>query len=75
LVATLGASRVTISELGRVVIIAGFSAMSMGLGAAIATMADGYPRHRKMMETVGGILLIAGLALLGGALGCAIGRP
>lgn len=65
----------TISEQGRVVIIAGFSAMSVGLGVTIATMANGYPRHRKMMETVGGILLIAGLALLGGALGCVIGRP
>jgi len=47
----------------------------MGLGAAIAYMANSYPRHRKTMETVGGILLIAGLALLGGALGCIIGRP
>jgi hypothetical protein len=49
--------------------------MSMGLGAAIAYMANDYPRHRKVMETVGGILLIGGLALLGGALGCVICRP
>jgi hypothetical protein len=75
LVFTLGISRVTISKLGQVVIIAGFSAMSIGLGAAIAYMANGCPRHRKVMEAVGGILLIAGLALLGGAFGCVAGRP
>ncbi len=49
--------------------------MSVVLGAAIAYRADGHPRHRQVMETVGGILLIAGFALLGGALGCAVGRP
>jgi hypothetical protein len=38
-------------------------------------MANGCPRHRKVMEAVGGILLIAGLALLGGAFGCVAGRP
>jgi hypothetical protein len=33
--------------------ITGFSAISLILGAAIAYMANGYPKHRAVMETVG----------------------
>ena len=56
-------------------IAAGVSAISVVLGAAIATMADRCPRHRAVIETVAGVLIIAGLALLGCALECAICRP
>jgi hypothetical protein len=56
-------------------IAAGVSAISVILGAAVTTMAIGYPRHRAVIETVAGVLIIAGLAVLGCALECAIGRP
>jgi len=48
--------------------IAGFSAFCVVFGAAIAYVAKSYPRHREAMETMGGILLIGGLGLLGFAL-------
>jgi hypothetical protein len=60
---------------GRAVIAASVSAISVVLGAAIAYTANGHPRHREAMETAAGVLIIAGLALLGYALECAIGRP
>ncbi len=53
---------------------AGVSAISVILGAAIAVTANGRPRHREVMETVAGILIIAGFALLGYALEYAVGR-
>jgi cytochrome c biogenesis protein CcdA len=55
--------------------IAGFSTVCVMLGAAIAYMAKSYPRHREAIETVGGILLISGLGLLGFALERACGHP
>jgi len=56
--------------------IAGFSAaFCVVLGAVIAYIAKNYPRHREAIETMGGILLIGGLGLLGFALKCAIGHP
>jgi hypothetical protein len=55
--------------------ITGFSAISLILGAAIAYMANGYPKHRAVMETVGGILLIGGLGLMGYALEAVLGHP
>jgi len=50
------------------IMIAGFSAFCVVFGAAIAYVAKSYPRHREAMETMGGILLIGGLGLLGFAL-------
>jgi hypothetical protein len=56
--------------------IAGFSAaFCVAFGAAIAYLAKSYPRHREAFETMGGILLIGGLGLLGFALECAVGHP
>jgi cytochrome c biogenesis protein CcdA len=56
------------------VIAAGVSAISVILGAALAFTASGHPRHREVIETVAGMLIIAGLALLGYALERVIGR-
>jgi hypothetical protein len=55
--------------------IAVLSAISMVLGAAVAYMANGYPRHREIIETAAGILLIGGFALLGYGLECVFGHP
>lgn len=55
--------------------IAAFSTISMVLGAAIAYMANRYPQHREIIETVAGILLIGGFAMLGYALECVYGHP
>jgi hypothetical protein len=53
----------------------GLSTISLLLGAAIASMATRYPKHRAVMETVGGVLIIGGLGLMGYGLGCALGPP
>jgi hypothetical protein len=50
-------------------------AVSSGFGATIAYVGGRYPRHQGLLETVGGILLIAGFALIGYALQCIVGRP
>ena len=55
--------------------ITAFSAISLVLGTAIAYMANGYPKHRAVMETVGGILMIGGLGLIGYALEAVLGPP
>jgi putative Mn2+ efflux pump MntP len=55
--------------------IALFSTISMVLGAAIAYMANSYPEHREIIETVAGILLIGGFAMLGYGLECVFGHP
>jgi len=55
--------------------IAVFSTISMVLGAAIAYMANSYPQHREVIETVAGILLIGGFAMLGYGLECVFGHP
>jgi putative Mn2+ efflux pump MntP len=55
--------------------IAVFSTISMMLGAAIAYMANSYPEHREIIETVAGILLIGGFALLSYGLECVFGHP
>ena len=57
------------------VMIAVFSAISLVLGAAIASMANSYPQHRKIIETVAGLLLIGGLGMLGYGLECVFGHP
>jgi hypothetical protein len=55
--------------------IAVFSTISMVLGAAIAHMANRHPQHREIIETVAGILLVGGFALLGYGLECVFGHP
>jgi hypothetical protein len=57
------------------VMITTFSVISLVLGTAIAYMANGYPKHRAVMETVGGILIIGGLGLVGYALEAVLGLP
>jgi putative Mn2+ efflux pump MntP len=51
------------------------SVTSVVIGTALAWMAARRPAHRKVMEIFGGILLIAGFALLGYSLDCIVGRP
>jgi hypothetical protein len=55
--------------------ISGLSTISLLLGTAIAYMASRYPERRALLEAVGGVLLIAGLGLMGYALECALGQP
>jgi hypothetical protein len=54
--------------------IAGISTISLLLGTTIAYMAIGYPERRAGMETVGGVLLLAGLGLMGYALEAVLGH-
>ena len=53
----------------------GLSSISLLLGTAIACLANGYPKHRTVMETVAGFLLIGGLGMLGYALEAVFGHP
>jgi len=55
--------------------IAAISTISFVLGTTVAYVANGYPEYLSAMETVGGILLIGGLALLGCALEAVLGHP
>jgi hypothetical protein len=48
--------------------IGALSVSSVLAGTAFTWMAARYPRHQQAMETLGGILLITGFALLGCAL-------
>ena len=57
------------------VMITGLSTISLLLGTAIAYMARGYPERQAVMETVGGVLLISGLGLMGYALEAVLGHP
>jgi hypothetical protein len=50
---------------GFTVLLGGFSLLVVLLGAALACLADRYPRHRAMMDLAAGWLLIAGFGLLG----------
>lgn len=45
------------------------------LGTVIAHLADRRPRHQATMETLGGLLLITGFALLGYSLELTFGPP
>jgi hypothetical protein len=51
------------------------SVTSVVIGTALAWMAARCPAHRKVLEIFGGLLLIAGFALLGCSLDCIVGRP
>jgi hypothetical protein len=55
--------------------LSGLSTISLILRTAIAYLASGYPERQAVMETVGGILLIGGLGLIGYALECVLGQP
>jgi hypothetical protein len=57
------------------VMITGLSAISLIFGTAIAYLASGYPERQAVMETVGGVLLLAGLGLIGYALEAVLGHP
>jgi uncharacterized membrane protein YdjX (TVP38/TMEM64 family) len=57
------------------VMITALSTISLLLGTAIAYLASGYPERQAVMETVGGILLIGGLGLMGYALEIVLGHP
>jgi putative Mn2+ efflux pump MntP len=48
--------------------IAAVSVISVVLGAGVAYFADRYPAHIEELEASAGVLLIAGLALLGSGL-------
>ena len=58
-----------------IVMIVGLSMISLALGTSIAYMANGYPKHRAILETVGGVLLLAGLGSMGYALEAVLGHP
>jgi cytochrome c biogenesis protein CcdA len=55
--------------------ICGLCTISLVLGAAIAYLANVYPKHRAAIETLAGILLIGGLGMLDYALEAAFGHP
>jgi hypothetical protein len=55
--------------------ICGLSTIGLVLGTAIAYLANGYPKHQMVMETVAGFLLIGGLGMLGYALEAVFGHP
>ncbi len=57
------------------VMISGLSTISLLLGTAIAYLASSYPERQAAMETVGGVLLLAGLGLMGYALETVLGHP
>jgi hypothetical protein len=53
----------------------GFSILAILFGAALACLADQYPRHRPMMELVAGRVFIAGFGLLGADFATMLGPP
>jgi len=55
--------------------IGALSVISVVVGTTIACVAGRYPRHQRDLETLGGVLLIAGFALLGYSLELTLGRP
>jgi hypothetical protein len=57
------------------VMITALSTISLLLGTTIAYVASDYPERRAAMETMGGILLLGGLGLMGYALEAVLGCP
>src|ERR1700722_13971956 len=57
------------------VMITGFSGISLVLGTTIAYLANSYPPHRAVVETVGGILSLSGFGLMGYALEAILWDP
>jgi 1,4-dihydroxy-2-naphthoate octaprenyltransferase len=55
--------------------IGAFSVIPVIVGTALAWMATRHPQHQEILQTLGGILLIAGFALLGYSLECVFCRP
>ena len=61
--------------MGNGTMIGALSVISVMVGMAFAYMAGRRGRHQQVMETLGGILLIAGFALLGYSLEGIFGPP
>jgi len=55
--------------------ITGLSTISLILGTAIAYLASSYPKHQAAIETLAGVLLLGGLALMGYTLEAVLGQP
>lgn len=55
--------------------IAALSVASVLAGTAFACIAARHPAHQSLLQTLGGILLIGGFALLGCSLECTICKP
>lgn len=55
--------------------IGALSLISVLVGTAFAWMAARQTRPQQAIETISGVLLIAGFALLGYSLECIFGRP
>jgi hypothetical protein len=55
--------------------ICGLCTISLVLGTAMAYLANGYPKHQTVLETLAGFLLIGGLGMLGYALEAVFGQP
>jgi hypothetical protein len=54
---------------------AALSVASVLAGTAFACIAARHPAHQSLLQTLGGILLIGGFALLGCSLECTICKP
>jgi uncharacterized membrane protein YadS len=55
--------------------VTGLGIAGVALGTLVAYVADRYPRHRQSIQTFAGVLLIAGIVLLGYPLQTVLIRP
>jgi hypothetical protein len=55
--------------------IGALSIISLVVGTAVAWIGSRHARHQEALEAFGGVLLIAGFALLGYSIECIFGRP
>lgn len=55
--------------------IAAFSVTAIVVGATVAYLAGRHSRHQRILQTAGGLLMIAGFALLGYSLEQVLGPP
>jgi hypothetical protein len=62
-------------SLSWIVMITGLTTISLMLGTAIAYSASSYAKHQAVIETLGGLLLLGGLALMGYTLEAVVGQP